>query len=419
MGMQKRIRIKYVSIMMIFALIVSMMTPAAGPMAANAAAADGPITVGDAIEKKNDGSEQTVKGYIVGYVLSPGNVSRTDFREDYNVALADEAGETNPENMLFVQLTDSYRAEFGLKSNPDNLDEEIVVTGSMEEYHNHNGLKSPSDVRFTAENPEEPLELQSIADVREQETGKAKTKGVVTAKLKNTIQIQDNTAAIALRPTSLDVQLGDEITVTGSLQDYRGLLQLSGVTVEDKTADASIPDPTSITGGELDSHESKLAVVDNVTLTDVGDGGNWANYTAEDEAGHTFVVRDETGGLTLETGVTYDSITGIVTQFDSDQQLIPRSQSDIVRDASAVQPVTASPKAGTIPAGSDVTLETATDDADIFYTTDGSDPSENGRLYSGPITVEEDTTIKAIAEKDGLESSEITEFSYSVYDPED
>lgn len=417
--MPKRISEKFVSIMMIFVLVASMLTPAAGPMRASAAEADEPITVEDAIAKNNDGSEQTVKGHIVGYVISQGNVSRTDFPEDYNVALADEAGETNPDNMIYVQLTDAYRAEFGLNSNPDNLDKEIVITGSMEEYHSHNGLKEPSDIRFASENPDDPLELQSIADVREQETGEAKTKGVVTAKLNNTIQIQDETAAIAIRPTSLDAQLGDEITVTGSLQNYRGLLQLSGVTVEEKTGDAGVPDPISITGAELETNQSKLAVLDNVTLTDVENGDDWANYTAEDEAGNTFVVRDETGELTLETGVTYDSLTGIVTQFDSDQQLIPRSQSDIVQDESAVRPVTASPEAGTIPAGSDVTLESATANADIYYTTDGSDPSENGQLYSGPITIEEDTTLKAIAEKEGLESSSLAEFTYSVYNPED
>ncbi|MBP1970496.1 2',3'-cyclic-nucleotide 2'-phosphodiesterase (5'-nucleotidase family)/predicted extracellular nuclease [Virgibacillus natechei] len=420
--MQARIRRKYFSMMMILVLMIGILTPAAGPVSVYADESDDEITVGEAIDKDNDGSEQTVAGYIVGYIISPENVSDHDFREDHNVALADEAGETDIDNMLFVQVSSDYRAAFGLNSNPDNLGEEIVVTGIMEEYHTHNGLKEPNDMRFASDNsedPDEPLELQSIADVREQATGEVKTKGVVTAKLNNTIQIQDDTAAIAVRPTSLDVQSGDEITVTGSLNDYRGLLQLDNATVEEKTTDAGIPDPLSLNGNELESHQSKLAVIDNVTLTDVEDGGDWANYTAEDEAGNTFVVRDETGELSLETGITYDSITGMVIQFDADQQIIPRSQADIVGDASTVQSIAASPDPGTIPAGSDITLETATEDADIFYTTDGSDPSENGELYSDPITVDEDVIIKAIAEKDGITSSNIAEFSYSVYDAQE
>ncbi|SFB11195.1 LPXTG-motif cell wall anchor domain-containing protein [Lentibacillus halodurans] len=419
--MRARIRKKYFSIMMVFVLMVSMLTPAAGPLGNDALAADGTLTVGEAIEQDNDGSEQTVRGHVVGYVLSSDNVSQTDFNDDYNVALADEADETDPDQMLYVQVTDDFRSEFGLKTNPDNLGEEIVVTGTLNEYHSHNGLKEPNDMRFASEEPEEPddpLEIQTIAEVRDQATGEAKTKGVVTAKLNNTIQIQDDTAAIAVRPTSLDVQMGDEITVIGSLDDYRGLLQLNNATIGDKAEGSVIPDPLSITGGELENHQSKLAVIENVTLTDVHDAGDWANYTAEDDAGNTFVVRDETGELTLKTDVTYDAITGVVTQFDSDQQIIPRSQSDIVGDTSAVQPVTASPEPGVIPTGTDVTLETATDGADILYTTDGSDPSENGERYAGAITVDEDVTIKAIAEKEGLTTNETAEFSYSVYDSE-
>ena len=81
------------------------------------------------------------------------------------------------------------------------------------------------------EEPETPIEVISIADARTQGTGDVTVKGTVTAKLKNTIQIQDGTAAIAVRPTSLNVQLGDEITVTGSLGDYNGLLQLNNATL--------------------------------------------------------------------------------------------------------------------------------------------------------------------------------------------
>ncbi len=423
--MHGRTKRKYVSMMMIFVLMLSMLTPAAEPVSLQAAETETSITVAEAIELDNDGSEQTVEGYIVGYVISPDNVSDHDFREDHNVALADEAGETDPANMLFVQVSSEYRSEFGLATNPNNLGKEIVVTGLMEEYHTHYGLKSPSDMRFASENdepdePDEPLELQTIAEVREQAAGEAKTKGVVTAKLKNTIQIQDETAAIAVRPTSLDVNVGDEITVTGNLNDYRGLLQLDNAVVDEQNADADIPAPVNLQGNELENHQSKLAAVDHVTLIDVNDGGDWANYTAEDEAGNTFIVRDETGELSLNTGVTYDSITGIVIQFDDDQQIIPRSQADIIGDASAVQPVTATPGPGMIPAGSEITLATVTEGAEIFYTTDGSDPSSvNGELYSDGITIDTDVTIKAIAEKDGLTASSIAELNYTVYDPED
>src|SRR5699024_2783300 len=108
-----------------------------------------------AIELDNDGSKQTVEGYIVGYVVSQTNVSddENDFG-DTNVALADEADETNLDNMLFVQVSSEFREKFGMASNPNILGEEILVTGSMEAYFSHYGLKSPSDMRFASENDE-------------------------------------------------------------------------------------------------------------------------------------------------------------------------------------------------------------------------------------------------------------------------
>lgn len=44
-----------------------------------------------------------------------------------------------------------------------------------------------------------------------------------------------------------------------------------------------------------------------------------------------------------------------------------------------------------------VTLTSNTPGTQIYYTTDGSIPSKNSTLYSGPIEVNEDLTIKALA----------------------
>lgn len=55
-----------------------------------------------------------------------------------------------------------------------------------------------------------------------------------------------------------------------------------------------------------------------------------------------------------------------------------------------------------------VSLETATKGADIYYTTDGSTPTEKSQKYEGPFTVADGTTIKAIAVKSGYIDSYIT-----------
>ena len=54
--------------------------------------------------------------------------------------------------------------------------------------------------------------------------------------------------------------------------------------------------------------------------------------------------------------------------------------------------------------------------AEIRYTTNGSTPTAQSTLYSGPLTLTETTTVKAIAIKDG-QSSAVTSRTYSKVEP--
>jgi uncharacterized protein len=79
-----------------------------------------------------------------------------------------------------------------------------------------------------------------------------------------------------------------------------------------------------------------------------------------------------------------------------------------------VEEVKSSVEGQVVSKGTQVTLSTATPDAAIYYTVDGSNPTEYSTLYSAPITINEDVTIKALAVKDGLKDSSIAEFKYQV-----
>lgn len=383
------------------------------------------ITVAEAIA--NNSGKATVQGYIVGTVKNgPSYVQEEPFGVATNLALADDPNEKDPAKILPVQLPNTnIRTELNLQDHPENFKRKIAITGSLEAYFGAPGLKSASSYEYLDDDttpeepnpdPEQPTVI-SIADARTQGTGEATVKGIVTAVLKNTIHIQDETAAIAVRPTSLDVQPGDEITVIGSLQDYRGLLQLDSAKLIEKS-DSEVPAPVELEGAKVnEENESKLALVKNVELIHVNNGNGWANYTAKAEDGTEFLVRDENDSLELSVGAMYNSITGIVQQFDQDYQIIPRGQADIIEDATKVQPVHASQPSGTIPVGTQITLSTTTEGADIYYTIDGTVPTvENGQKYSGPITINKDLTIKTIAVKEGLAASEIKEFTYKVYE---
>lgn len=60
-----------------------------------------------------------------------------------------------------------------------------------------------------------------------------------------------------------------------------------------------------------------------------------------------------------------------------------------------------------------VTLANADPEATIYYTLNGNTPNEESYKYNGPITINETTTIKAIAIKEGANSSEISEAKYT------
>ena len=61
-----------------------------------------------------------------------------------------------------------------------------------------------------------------------------------------------------------------------------------------------------------------------------------------------------------------------------------------------------------------VTITCATEGVVIHYTTDGSDPTVNSPVYSGPIPVTENLTIKAVAVKDGMSDSPVVSAVYTV-----
>lgn len=59
-------------------------------------------------------------------------------------------------------------------------------------------------------------------------------------------------------------------------------------------------------------------------------------------------------------------------------------------------------------AGVKITMETATEGASIFYTTNGTDPSAGSNKYSTPLTFSKDIEIRAVAMKDGIEKSPVS-----------
>lgn len=75
---------------------------------------------------------------------------------------------------------------------------------------------------------------------------------------------------------------------------------------------------------------------------------------------------------------------------------------------------TFSPKAGVYSEAQTVTISCDTEGATIHYTTDGSIPTAESNIYDSPITIETNTTLKAIAFLESGEQSKVATANYII-----
>lgn len=76
-----------------------------------------------------------------------------------------------------------------------------------------------------------------------------------------------------------------------------------------------------------------------------------------------------------------------------------------------------SPNGGELTSAVQATISTATADATIRYTTDGSNPTNTSTVYTGPLTISSSTQLKARAFKVGMPDSAVASALFSAYVP--
>ena len=74
----------------------------------------------------------------------------------------------------------------------------------------------------------------------------------------------------------------------------------------------------------------------------------------------------------------------------------------------------ANPNGGTYTEAQSVTLSCSTSGASIYYTIDGNTPTASSTLYSSAITINGNTTLKAIAVKSGMNNSAVMSATYTI-----
>lgn len=115
--------------------------------------------------------------------------------------------------------------------------------------------------------------------------------------------------------------------------------------------------------------------------------------------------------LAIQLGVsTAKDIADLVSAGQKMHQADEQRKADHGEEYGMVNSPTASPAGGTVVSGTQVALACSTPGAVIHYSTDGNNPSK----YSSPITINQATTIKAFAVKDGLKNSLTLEAKYTI-----
>lgn len=134
------------------ALVLSLVLLPAGTAPATAAT---PLTVSQAIGQQT-GATQTVRGYVVGQPTATNTVVRSNFPNDYALAIADSASTTSTSSMLYVQIPSAFRSQWGLRTNPSLMGRQIDVTGTLSSYFSHPGMTGTSAFAFSGGTTEPP-----------------------------------------------------------------------------------------------------------------------------------------------------------------------------------------------------------------------------------------------------------------------
>lgn len=131
------------------------------------------------------------------------------------------------------------------------------------------------------------------------------------------------------------------------------------------------------------SNNNAIATVDNEKVTAVAPGTAVIIATTED-GGHI--------------------ATCIVTVSSVNQEPVSAPVTSVV--------------SGIVKENTNVMLFSATKNAEIYYTTDGTVPTKESTKYTSPIKITADTKVRAIAIKQGMKDSNISTFKYTLANPD-
>lgn len=360
-----------------------------------------------------------VKGYIVGSLkngsFTDKNASFTaDGAEASNIMIADDASCTDLNLVAAVQLVKEtkIRTALNLVDNPGNLGKQLTIAGKVTKYCGHMGIKSPT--AFTlgeggGTTPDDPVTPPAQGALYSETF--ASGMGDFTTE---NVTLPEGLSYIF----KADTQYGNiQASAYASGKNYASEAYLVSP-VFDATKAAKL---TAKFDQALNFFASIDAAKTEATIVARVEGGEWQTLTIPTYPENTDWTFVNTGDIDLaafdgkkfQIAFRYTSTdtkagTWRIKNFEIN------GEGTLGNDAKVTNPVF-TPAAGVIFAGTPVTITCATEGADIHYTIDGTEPTAESTLYTEPIVINEATTVKAIAVKDGMEASSVVTAEYTIF----
>ena len=263
----------------------------------------------------------------------------------------------------------------------------------------------------------EPLTtMQAIFDAAgdEQDVYITFNNWIVSGVKNSNAYVTDGTKGFIIYQSSHGFTAGNVLsgTVSCKLLKYKGAAELKGVTASMLTVD---PAPGVAPVNTLDA--TGVEALGGVNTGSVIKISGVVSETSSKYYIEGVQLFNQLYSFSAPTvGKNYECTGVYVLNTDYGNEIMPRSAEDLTEivDPDKVATPTFDPAAGEYDEAKEVTISCATDDATIYYTIDGTDPTNESSVYSEAIAVSETTTIKAFAVKDGMTDSDIASATYTI-----
>lgn len=212
--------------------------------------------------------------------------------------------------------------------------------------------------------------------------------------------------------------------VTFSYADYKGQgTQSSGSEYTMVKTDVSITNTKFYCGSTSTYAQfyaggvSTITPSNGVTITKIVLTATATGYNGYQSGGTITASTGSISGSSSSTTVTWTGSASAAFTISNNKQI--RWTSIVVTYTTSggtptVNTPTFSPAEGTYTEAQSVEISCTTEGATIYYTLDGNDPTTSSTVYSSAITINETTTVKAMAAKDNMNNSSVASATYTI-----